>query len=223
MQNQLPNQFAEFLLAGDQQNAIQLLREVAEYTPRYRLYQDFLTPAMQHVGDLWERNEITVADEHLATAVFDFVLAQYHYTPDKQMTLESHAHNRRAMFSCLEGEQHALGLKMVSGLFEEDGWKSRYMGADLPLEYTVTTAEKWMPDVIGLSVSIVYNLPNLRSYVESLESLNYGPTVIIGGRLTEKYDLRPYCSDKTIIIKNVSELKTWLEVYSAGEKQNARY
>nr|WP_272885661.1 cobalamin B12-binding domain-containing protein [Fictibacillus marinisediminis] len=127
------------------------------------------------------------------------------------------------MFSCLEGEQHALGLKMVSSLFEEDGWHSRYMGADLPLEYTVHTAEKWLPDVIGLSVSIAYNLPNLKRYVEALESLNYGPTVVIGGRLAEKYDLRPYCSDKTVIIKDVAELQNWLEVYSAGEKQNVRY
>lgn len=48
-----------------------------------------------------------------------------------------------------------------------------------------------MPDVIGLSVSIAYNLPNLQTYVKALEDLNYGPTVLVGGRLAEKYDSGP--------------------------------
>ncbi|RXZ00890.1 cobalamin B12-binding domain-containing protein [Fictibacillus sp. S7] len=223
MQQHSPQQFAEFLLNGDQQRATELLRQIAKHTPRYKLYNELLTPAMRYIGELWERNDITVAEEHLATAVCDFVLAQYHYSPGKSLAMNRHSINRKAMFSCLEGEQHALGLKMVSGLFEEEGWHSRFMGADLPLEYTVDTAKKWMPDVIGLSVSIAYNLPNLQTYVKALEDLNYGPTVLVGGRLAEKYDLKPYCSDKTVIIKDVEELHSWLSVYSTGEKQNARY
>ncbi|EIT87418.1 B12 binding domain-containing protein [Fictibacillus macauensis ZFHKF-1] len=223
METQKPQQFASYLLAGDQQNAIRLLRAIATNQPRFRVYQELLTPAMRYIGDLWERNEITVAEEHVATAVCDFVLAQYHYRPDDQRVLPVHSHNYKAMFSCLEGEQHALGLKMVAGLFDEQGWDTRYMGADLPLEYTVGKAKMWQPDVIGLSVSLLYHLPNLRAYVEKLEGLDYGPTVLVGGRLASKYDLRPYCSNHTVIIEDMTKLENWLKLYKAGEKQNASH
>jgi methanogenic corrinoid protein MtbC1 len=40
----------------------------------------------------------------------------------------------------VENEQHYIGLKMISLLFEEHGWESRMLGANLPSEYTVKMA-----------------------------------------------------------------------------------
>ncbi|MCD1260520.1 cobalamin B12-binding domain-containing protein [Paenibacillus athensensis] len=75
-------------------------------------------------------------------------------------------------------------MKIISSSFQEFGWEVRYLGPNLPLEYAVQSALGWKPGVIGLSVSIVYHLPQITSYINELESLHHKPLVMVGGRLT---------------------------------------
>lgn len=181
------------------------------------IYEQLLTPAMRYIGELWEDNTITVADEHLATSTCDILLSQYMLTRPEAKPL-----NRKALFFCIENEQHILGLKMVHALFSEQGWQSNYLGANLPLEYALHHANKWKPDVIGLSVSITSHLTKLSSYVKALEELSFHPTVLLGGRLTNKYDLRPYCSANTWIACSLPEIKDWLD-YQPPRNGDNRY
>ncbi|MFD0049414.1 B12-binding domain-containing protein [Actinomycetes bacterium NPDC127524] len=198
--------FTDFLIEGDQQKIMEFM-ETYQAKSRFDFFHDLLTPAMIEVGDRWERNEITVAEEHVASGISEFLLAHYF---SLRYNTESRS-RKKAMFFCLEGEQHDLGLKMVHSLFEEKGWETRYMGANLPLEYAVQMAGKYKPQVIGLSVSIIYHLPKLKNYIEELEKLTVKPKVIVGGRLCGKYDLTPYCSSDTLIVKDLTEVKDWLE------------
>jgi methanogenic corrinoid protein MtbC1 len=178
------------------------------------LFRDLFTPAMYMIGDLWENNEISVADEHLATGVCDFVLSRMFNVSEERIG------QKKAMFLCLQGEQHYLGIKMINSLFEEKGWETKYFGASLPLEYALKSALQWKPGVIGLSVSIVYNLPVLKNYVRTLAALPHKPVILIGGRLAEKYDLMPYTNNQGIIIKNLEQAEKWLADY-AEERINA--
>lgn len=205
---------ASLLLEGNSVKVWENIRKHPELS-RIEVYQNLITPAMQHIGHLWETNQITVADEHLATATCDFVLSKLAYQSEKRQS------SQKAMFLCLDGEQHYIGLKMVNSLFEEHGWETKYFGPSLPLEYALKTAKDWKPSIIGLSVTIVYHLPKLKEYAEAFAKLPYKPAVILGGRLAGKYDLQPYCSDRTVILKDLPETKKWLQNYEAGGQQNA--
>ncbi|WP_424237885.1 cobalamin B12-binding domain-containing protein [Bhargavaea ginsengi] len=204
---------ASCLLEGDVDKAWACIRNYPE-TARPAIYHNLLTPAMRHIGHLWETNEITVADEHLATATCDFVLSKLSFNRRKDSTAG------KAMLLCLDGEQHYLGLKMADSLFQEQGWETRYFGPSLPLEYALQTAESWKPDVIGLSVSIVYHLPKLKEYTEAFSQLPGSPTVLIGGRLTGMYDLRPYGSANTVILQDLPETERWIQNYATGGQQS---
>lgn len=205
---------ASLLLEGNSVKVWENIQKHPELS-RIEVYQNLITPAMQHIGHLWETNQITVADEHLATATCDFVLSKLAYQSEKRQS------SQKAMFLCLDGEQHYIGLKMVNSLFEEHGWETKYFGPSLPLEYALKTAKDWKPSIIGLSVTIVYHLPKLKEYAEAFAKLPYKPAVILGGRLAGKYDLQPYCSDRTVILKDLPETKKWLQNYEAGGQQNA--
>lgn len=193
---------ARFFLDGDCASAIQLIKQQPNQD-RAALYRDLFTPAMYKIGDLWEKNEISVADEHLATGICDFVLSRLFQIQKKT------AAAKKAMFLCLQGEEHYLGLKMVNNLFEERGWETKYFGSSLPLEYARQTALEWKPEVIGLSVSIVYHLPNLNSYVKTLSNLPHKPHILVGGRLADQYDLSPYTEEKAEILTNLSKVEEW--------------
>ncbi|WP_245154028.1 cobalamin B12-binding domain-containing protein [Jeotgalibacillus proteolyticus] len=211
-----PKELAGYFLEGNTVKAWKYINEQEKLT-LLDTYHAMITPAMQHIGYLWETNEISVADEHLATVTCDYVVSRLAHarlaSPEKN--------NRKAMFLCLEGEQHYIGLKMVNSLFEEMGWDTKYYGANLPVEYILKTAEAWQPAVVGLSVSIVYHLPKLKEYIEELSKLPNPPVVIVGGRLTEKYDLKPYCSENTIILKDLKEMREWLNYEQTKSKQDA--
>jgi MerR family transcriptional regulator, light-induced transcriptional regulator len=205
---------ARLFLDGNHAEALRFIKQQPNQS-RMVLFRDLFTPAMYFIGDLWENNEISVADEHLATGVCDFVLSRLFQVSEEKM-----GSRNKAMFLCLQGEQHYLGLKMINSLFEGRDWETKYFGASLPLEYALKSALQWKPEVIGLSVSIVYNLPVLKNYVRTLSALPHKPVILIGGRLAYKYDLEPYTNNQGIIINSLEQAEKWLDEY-AEKRVNA--
>lgn len=203
--NEESRQLAGYFLDGNHTMALEFLSE-KNNLPSRQVFQQFITPAMQHIGSLWEENRITVADEHLATGVCDFVLSRlYNWQGSNSRD------GKKVMLFCLEGEQHYIGLKMASTQFVEHGWQVRFFGPDLPLEYAVQTVNEWEPDAIAVSVSIVYHLPKLERFRDEFASLPNKPKMIVGGRLVSLYDLSPYCSEGTVFVKDLTSLNNWLE------------
>lgn len=207
---------SQLLLEGDADGSFSFLMNLRDQGwTSVDIYQVVVSGAMQQVGVLWEQDDISVADEHLATATCDFMISRFHGQVKKE------AAGQRAMFLCVEEERHTLGMRMASFLFEENGWKSRMMGASLPLEHALGAAEKWKPDVICLSVTIMYHVPLLESYVKAFEALPFQPQVMVGSRLLASYDLSPYCSKKTIFITDYRTLVDWINDQSEGNEIGA--
>nr|WP_263624112.1 cobalamin B12-binding domain-containing protein [Cytobacillus kochii] len=125
------------------------------------------------------------------------------------------------MFLCLSGEQHYLGLKMVASIFEENGWRTKFLGANLPVQYALQAAKDWKPDVIGLSVSIATHLPTLTEYMEAFSYLPKKPRVLLGGRLTNLYDLASFTAIKPEIISNLYAVDKWITAFNTKGRKNA--
>ena len=139
-----------------------------------RLFQ----PALYRIGLLWQHNEITVAQEHLATAISQNVLAQLY--PSSEF---APLNGRRALFAAIADNDHALGLRMVSDAFELAGWSVQYLGANTPTDSLLAQIDAWRPEVVGLSVSLVQQLTELEHAIGSIHE-RFGderPTVMVGG------------------------------------------
>jgi MerR family transcriptional regulator, light-induced transcriptional regulator len=207
-------QLAETMLTGDFDSSWNHIRkQQAAQKNSLFMYDRLLTEAMRYIGELWEHNAISVADEHLASALCDRMLSQYAGMRTAEPSLR-----KKAMLLCMEGEQHYLGLKMVASYFQECGWDTRFYGPNLPLEYALSSAMNWKPEVIALSVTMVYPLPKLTEYIRTFEQLQHKPTVMVGGRLLSKYDLRPHGSSRTVYLSDMYELQRWMT--EAAEQQN---
>ena len=71
------NLFLQALLQGQRKPACTIaLEAVREGHPVIEVYAEVLGESLHEVGRLWESNRITVAAEHTATAIVQFVLAQ---------------------------------------------------------------------------------------------------------------------------------------------------
>src|SRR5690606_6446315 len=94
------------------------------------IYLDVFQPALREIGRLWQENEITVADEHLATAITQAAMLRlyeraYEWEQDGGPTLVA---------ACVDVERHEVGLRMLCDLLELRGWRTRYLGAAVPVE-----------------------------------------------------------------------------------------
>ncbi|WP_102263045.1 cobalamin B12-binding domain-containing protein [Mesobacillus jeotgali] len=210
---------SQLLLKGDQDASWKLIEDERKASKdSLYIYENLITPAMRHIGHLWETNKITVADEHLATSTCDYVLARYNWQNGKDKQISPIG--KKAMFLCVENEQHYLGLKMASQLFSEYGWETKFHGPNLPLEYVKKAAEEWKPDAICLSFSILYHAEQLRPYIKELEELPNHPVVIIGGRLLSQYEFKRYGSERTLFLKDLEDIIDWLDSHHHGVNSN---
>jgi MerR family transcriptional regulator, light-induced transcriptional regulator len=67
--NQLVQAFTKSILAGDVHSLMELhSSSIHSKIDNFTFYEKIIKPSMYRIGDLWEKNQITVADEHLATA-----------------------------------------------------------------------------------------------------------------------------------------------------------
>ena len=141
------------------------------------IYLAVLQPALYQVGHLWAMGEISVAEEHYATAVTQQLLhelsARMRVTPSD---------GRLAIVTGTPGELHALGGRMVADFLEADGWEVLELGAATPAEDLADLVDREQPDLVALSTSTAGGLPGLAEALDRLRRLPSPPLVVVGGQ-----------------------------------------
>jgi methanogenic corrinoid protein MtbC1 len=169
------------LVAGDRRAASKIVDDALDAGSDLRgVYLDMLQPAMREIGRLWQENELTVAEEHVATAITQSVMARvfdrvYTWRDERTPTL---------IAACADDERHQMGLRMLCDLLELDGWETTYLGASVPIESLVELIQKQCPQVVALSATIAPHLPRVRDAIAAIRASGVTPmpVIIIGGR-----------------------------------------
>lgn len=171
--------FEAALLAGDQRAAMVLMNAcIDQGKSLIDVEQRAIQPALYHIGDRWQANQVSVAEEHLATAIAQAVMTMgLLRSPVPDMA------GRRVLLACVAGNHHAVGLHMVADAFQLAGWDVRYLGANVPGPAIVQLAAEWKADLVGLSASFAQQLRSVKDTIALLrESMgDGGPAVIVGG------------------------------------------
>jgi MerR family transcriptional regulator, light-induced transcriptional regulator len=142
-----------------------------------KLYSDLFQRSMYTVGELWENNKITVAHEHLATAITESLLNLAY-----PAIFASPRTGRKVIISCSVNEYHQVGGKMVADIFELNGWDGHFLGANSPVEDMARFIQEIKPDIVGLSLSILSNIDNLKHHIEAIRSDFPNMDLLIGGQ-----------------------------------------
>lgn len=144
------------------------------------LYLDVFQPAMREIGRLWQENRITVADEHLATAITQASMARlyeelFRATPEPGPLLVA---------ACADQERHELGLRMICDVLEMEGWDTVFLGASVPVEDLVEMVRVRRPQVVALSASIAPHVGRVREAIRAIRASDGGasPLIAVGGR-----------------------------------------
>ncbi len=71
----------------------------------------------------------------------------------------------------VQGEMHQVGANMVADVLEFHGWEVRFLGTNLPQAGILRVVEEQRPDVVGISATMLFNLPRVRELIESIRAL----------------------------------------------------
>jgi MerR family transcriptional regulator, light-induced transcriptional regulator len=166
------------LLEGDRPNCSRIVQDSCLAGAGVKdLYLNLFQRSLYQVGDLWEQHRISVAVEHLATAITERVMAIV------QPGLFSGAVRERSLIvACVADEYHQLGARMVADLAELHGWRGFFLGANTPIEGLLQMIEQHKPDLLGLSLSIYSNLPGLVRGLDAVHAVFPGLPVMVGGQ-----------------------------------------
>jgi MerR family transcriptional regulator, light-induced transcriptional regulator len=170
--------FLQAILAGHRTAAVNVALLALAERPPVDVYVLVIQEALYAVGRLWESNRITVAQEHMATAVAQFVVAQMFRSLPAPAT-----HHGTIVLTGVEGERHQLGAHMVADLLESEGWDVRFLGVDLPQAGVVQTVEELRPRILAISATMLFNVPKVTALVSAVRARLGGdaPHVLLGG------------------------------------------
>ncbi len=192
--------YLEALRAGDGPRAYRIVsRALAEGIDVPFLYQRIVAPAMHEIGALWAKGALTVADEHLATALTHRVLAALR-PPPGALVGAGDLPRGRALLATVEGERHALGLRMAADILEDSGFETIYLGADVPTPTLLQAVAVTAPDLVVLSATMPTLAPLLEEAAAAVREAHPQVEVVIGGQaaspraggtLVESFELLP--------------------------------
>ena len=166
------------LLGGDRRGCRDFVQQLLDCGVGVKkLYTQVFQRSLYEIGALWEQHRISVATEHLATAVTESLMTMVH-----PQLFASGRKGRRAVVSCIANEYHQVGGKMVADIFELHGWDGFFLGANTPLSDLLSLVHEKKPEVLCLSVSLSENLPVLRGIIEQVEEEFPCLKLMVGGQ-----------------------------------------
>jgi len=180
---QLYRRYFQALLDGDRNETGKIVRGLLdENIPIKALYLDLFQRSLYRVGELWEENRISVAREHLATATTEWLLSLAYPALFSPRKAEEGEERKKVIVSCAANEYHQVGGKIVADMFEIYGWDSYFLGADTPLDQLLDFIDETQPDLVGLSLSVYFNLAALKEEIAAIRSGFPNLKLIIGGQ-----------------------------------------
>jgi DNA-binding transcriptional MerR regulator/methylmalonyl-CoA mutase cobalamin-binding subunit len=141
-----------------------------------RFPEAVIAPLFQRVGDGWHRGELSIAQEHLATAAASAVLARLRAAlpaiPDAPVLV----------VATPAGERHELGALLAATVAASEGWRVVYLGPDLPAAEIARAAVRTEARAVGLSVVLASDPERTAAELAALrEELPGEMPLLVGG------------------------------------------
>lgn len=134
------------------------------------------TPLLHRIGDEWHAGSISPAQEHLATAIVQRVIAS------ATQSLASRPGAPHLVVATPAGERHEIGAILAAAAAAMAGWRVTYLGGDLPAADIADAAIRTNADAVGLSVVYLTDRDALLAELGALRArLPAGVPLLVGG------------------------------------------
>ena len=176
----LAQNYLDNLLIGNRNIALSLiLNEASSGVAVKDIYLQVFQPVQYEIGRLWQTNRISVAQEHYCTGATQLVMSQlypYLFTGEKK--------NRKMVTTCVPGELHEMGARMVTDFFEMHGWDTYYLGANMPIDGVIRFLKEVKPQCLAISATMTFHVSEVEDMIRRIRLSPDVPEtmkIIVGG------------------------------------------
>jgi methanogenic corrinoid protein MtbC1 len=179
--------FESALLTGNRREAEKLLDGMlAQGRSLVDAELHVIQPALYGIGRKWQGNQVSVAQEHLATAIAQAVMAR-----GLMKCAVPPSNGKKVLLACVAGNNHTVGLQMVADGLQLAGWDVQNLGANVPTGALIQHIGHFRPQLLGLSVSFAQQLRVVKEIMARLTQApgTPRPAVIVGGLAINQFSL----------------------------------
>lgn len=172
--------YLDCLLKGDRNSALSLvMNQVESGVPVKDIYIQVFQPVQYEIGRLWQTNKISVAQEHYCTGATQLVMSQLY-----PFLFSGQKKNRKMVTTCVPGELHEMGARMVADFFEMNGWDTYYLGANMPNEAVARYLSEIKPQCLAISATMTFHVSAVEELIRLVRMAPGVPSdliIIVGG------------------------------------------
>ena len=163
---ELRRNWVDACLAFDERRAEMVLNQAFSYYSPEVVCFELLQKALVEIGNGWYQGDITVQQEHFASALamrrLDSLLAA---TPAPTRT-------GRIIVGCTPGDNHTFSPLLITFLLRRRGWDVVYLGADVPTHRLRNTVERTRPDLVIFSAQLLDTAASLLDVAHYLQGID---------------------------------------------------
>lgn len=176
--DRLALRYLQKVLEGDVAGAVnEVVGAVRDGFDVRAAYLEVLLPAQREVGRLWHLGEVNVAEEHLVTSTTQRCMA----------VLSGNApavtpNGRTAIVAAVATNAHDIGLRAVADLYQLAGWRTIFLGADVPIDDLPAMLNYFQADLLLLGATLATQVPRVQQAIAAVRADAERPVkVIVGG------------------------------------------
>ena len=174
----------EAILRGLGQEARVATEKLLETTEPMNVIDDYLIPALDKVGDLYESQKLFLPQlinaANAAGKGFDLLKSRM-----KKSTAQSKG---KIIIATVEGDIHDIGKNIVKVVLENYGYQVIDLGKDVPVETVVRRTIEEDAHLVALSALMTTTVQSMKRTIEALKASGHDCVTMVGGAvLTEEY------------------------------------
>ncbi|HEX2716792.1 MAG TPA: cobalamin-dependent protein [Gemmatimonadaceae bacterium] len=153
-----------------------VLRQAALRVGIFPFLETVAAPLLARIGDEWHSGTLSVAEEHLASAVVEHLALE-------MTRAGAHGDGPRLLIATPAGARHVVGAALVGAAAAAEGWDVVFLGGDVPAADIGLAAESSRADAVALSVVYAERLPDLVAELRTVRArVPRHIPLLVGGR-----------------------------------------
>jgi 5-methyltetrahydrofolate--homocysteine methyltransferase len=143
------------------------------------LIQEFMVPAMEEVGRLFEAEEYFVPELLLSARAMKSSLDLL----KPLLSASGEKMSVRVVIGTVKGDLHDIGKNIVASMLEGGGFEVIDLGTDVSPENFVAAVKDRSPQIVCMSALLTVTMPSMRTTIDALKTagLRTQVKVLVGG------------------------------------------
>jgi methanogenic corrinoid protein MtbC1 len=138
-------------------------------------YENILKQVMYKIGDLWEKKQLAVAAEHVASNV------AHSFVKILNEELTSSSIKQKILICTPPGESHNLGCNILESYLRTRGFNIFNISPSAPTDDIINFIKGSSPDAVLVSITLDNNIPSGKRLVSKIKE-RFKIPVFVGGR-----------------------------------------